>query len=314
MTFLLIQIPCFNEEKTLPFVFEDMPKEIPGIHRIEFQIIDDGSTDRTVEVARSLGIHHILQHLGNKGLGKSFQKGIDHAVQLGADVLVNTDGDNQYPSSLIPDLIQPILKKEADIVIGDRRTSHVKHFSLFKKFFQWLGTLMTRILSGDRSITDAVSGFRAYSNSALKELNITTDFSYVLDSSIQASNKKLKMVSLPITTNPPTRPSRLFSSMWQHIRKSTVDLLRTFAFYKPLRVFFGFGFILFILGSIPIIRFLYAYFFVDAGVGKIQSLIIGSILLSVSFNCFALGVIGDLLSRNRKLVERMLKKMKEIEG
>ncbi len=311
MTYLLIQIPCYNEAETLPLVLSDIPRSMAGIEKIEIQIIDDGSTDQTVEVARAHGVHHVLTNIGNKGLGQAFQRGVDHAIKLGADILVNTDGDNQYPSQSIPILINPILERQAEIVIGDRRTSHVKHFSWTKKFFQWLGTRVTRLLSGDKTISDAVSGFRAYSKTAMLELNVTTDFSYVLDTTIQSSNKKLKMASVPITTNPPTRPSRLFSNMWQHIRKSTVDLLRTFAFYKPLRVFFGFGSILFLLGCIPIIRFLYAFFFIDGGDGKIQSLIIGSILLSVSFNCFALGIIGDLMSRNRQLMERVLKKVKE---
>lgn len=307
---LIIQIPCYNEEKTLPLVLEDIPKKIEGIDIIEIQIIDDGSTDKTVEVAKQWGVHHIIQNTGNKGLGISFQKGLNHALYLGADILVNTDGDNQYPSYYISDLVQPILNKEAEIVVGNRQTSQIKHFSLLKKFFQWLGTKVTIILSGEKEVEDAVSGFRAYSREALLELNVTSRFSYVLDTTVQSSVKKIKMVSIPIETNLPTRPSRLFKNMWQHIRKSAIDILRVYAMYKPLRVFIGLGMIFLLIGAIPIVRFLYDYFFITGGEGKIQSLIIGSILLSISFNCFALGIIGDLMNRNRTLIEYVLKEQK----
>ena len=309
MSFLLIQIPCYNEAETLPLVLMEIPKRIEGIDKIEIQIIDDGSMDGTAEVAKSLGVDHVLVHKNNKGLGISFQAGIDHAIKLGADILVNTDGDNQYPSKYIQDLVEPILRDEADIVVGDRQTAQIKHFGPNKKFFQWLGTVMTRILSGEKTVSDAVSGFRAYSRHAMLELNVTADFSYVLDTTIQASNKKLKMASVPISTNPPTRESRLFKSTGEHIRKSGGNLLRTFAFYKPLRLFFGIGLVLFVLGIIPIIRFV-IFYFSTGGDGHIQSLIIGSILLSVSFNFFALGIIGDLMNRNRKLVERILTELK----
>lgn len=311
---LIIQIPCYNEEATLPLVLADIPQYIDGIDQIEIQVIDDGSTDKTVEVAQSLGVHHIIRNKGNKGLGISFQKGLDHALQQGADILVNTDGDNQYPSAFIADLVQPILEEDAEIVVGNRQTSQIKHFSPLKKFFQWLGTKVTIILSGEKEVEDAVSGFRAYSRQAMLELNVTSRFSYVLDTTVQSSDKRLKMVSVPITTNAPTRPSRLFKNMWQHIRKSAANIMRVYAMYKPLRVFIGLGMIFLTIGSVPIIRFLYDYFFIDGGDGKIQSLVIGSILLSVSFNCFALGIIGDLMSRNRTLIEYILKDVKELKN
>jgi len=304
---LIIQIPCYNEEQTLPAVLSEIPKSIPGIDVIETQIVNDGSTDKTLEVARQLGVNHIINNVGNKGLGNSFRVGMDYALRQGADILVNTDGDNQYPSSYIGDLIQPILAEKADIVVGDRQTSKIKHFSPVKKFFQWLGTQVTIILSGEREVADAVSGFRAYSRSAMLELNVTSSFSYVLDTTVQASSKRIKMASIPIHTNAPTRPSRLFKNMWQHIRKSGTDIVRVYAMYKPLRVFVGLGLLFFLLGCIPLFRFLYDYFLGSGAHGKVQSLIIGSILFSISFNCFALGIIGDLMSRNRTLIEQILK-------
>jgi len=310
---LVIQIPCFNEEGTLGLVLKDIPKSIDGIDIIETLIIDDGSTDETTTVAKTYGVDHILQNTANRGLGISFKTGMDHALTVGADILVNTDGDNQYPSRYIPDLIKPILEGRADIVVGDRQTSSISHFSPLKKFLQWLGTRVTIALSGEKAVVDAVSGFRAYSRSAMLDLNVTSKFSYVLDTAIQASNKRIASTSIPIQTNAPTRPSRLFSSLFQHIRKSTINLLRTFAFYKPLRVFMGIGGVIFLIGLIPIVRFLYDYFFGIGGSGKIQSLIIGSILLSVSLNCFAMGVIGDLMSRNRILIEEILRKVKDQE-
>lgn len=311
---LIIQIPCYNEEATLPLVLAEIPQQIDGIDVIELQIIDDGSTDNTIKVAKKWGVHHIIRNKGNKGLGISFQKGLNHALDLGADILVNTDGDNQYPSRYIVDLVQPIVNGTAEIVVGNRQTSQVKHFSRLKKFFQWLGTKVTIILSGEKEVEDAVSGFRAYSREAMLELNVTSRFSYVLDTTVQSSDKRIKMVSVPIETNAPTRPSRLFKNMWQHIRKSAANIMRVYAMYKPLRVFIGLGVIFLLIGAIPIVRFLYDYFFVDGGDGKIQSLVIGSILLSVSFNCFALGVIGDLMSRNRMLIEYVLKDVKQIKN
>jgi len=311
---LIIQIPCYNEEKTLGLVLKDIPKSINGIDRIETQIIDDGSSDGTVEVARALGVNHIIRNTANRGLGRSFGMGMDNAIKAGADILVNTDGDNQYPSRYIAGLVAPIVLGDADIVLGDRQTARIAHFSPLKRLLQWLGTRVTIILSGERQLADAVSGFRAYSRQAMMELNVTSDFSYVLDTTVQSANKRLKTVSIPIETNPPTRPSRLFSNIFQHIRKSTVNLLRTFAFYKPLRVFFLVGFAISIVGSVPIFRFLYDVFWGSGGSGKIQSLIIGGILLSVGFNCFTLGVIGDLMSRNRKLIEGTLTRLKNMEN
>jgi len=309
---LIIQIPCLNEEATLPLVFKDIPLTIEGVKKIETQIIDDGSNDKTVEVARELGVTHIVSYIGNKGLGNAFRFGIEHALNNGATILVNTDGDNQYKSSNIPKLILPILKEEADIVIGDRETKKIVYFSPVKKFFQWLGTKITGTLVGEKEIKDAVSGFRAYSRDALIQLNVTSNFSYVLDTTIQAAHKRIKMVSVPIETNAPTRPSRLFKNIFQHIRKSSINILRVYAMYHPLRIFLWLGGISFFLGLIPIVRFLYDFFFIESGgEGKIQSLIIGAIFIIISSNLFALGIIGELLSKNRTLIEYILNDRKK---
>lgn len=312
---LIIQIPCLNEEATLPLVLKDIPLSIDGVKKIETQIIDDGSSDKTVEIAKDLGITYIVSYIGNKGLGNAFRFGIEHALNNGATILVNTDGDNQYKSSDIPKLILPILKGEADIVIGDRETKKIAYFSPVKKFFQWLGTKITGVLAGEKELKDAVSGFRAYSRDALVQLNVTSNFSYVLDTTIQAAHKKIKMVSVPIEINPPTRPSRLFKNIFQHIRKSSINILRVYAMYHPLRIFLWLGGISFFLGLIPIIRFLYDFFLMESGgEGKIQSLIIGAIFIIISSNLFALGIIGELLSKNRTLIEYILNDRKKKES
>ena len=308
---LIIQIPCYNEEQTLPLVVNDIPKFIEGIDQIEIQIIDDGSTDNTLGIAKELGVDHIIENIGNKGLGNSFRIGMEHALNQKADILINTDGDNQYPSFYIPELIKPILKGEADIVLGNRQTNQIQHFSILKKMLQRLGTKITVFLSGETDLEDAVSGFRAYSRQAMLELNVTSQFSYVLDTTVQASNKRIKMVSIPITTNAPTRDSRLFKNIWQHIRKSSVDLLRVYSMYYPLRVFLYLALLSFVFGLIPFIRFIY-YYLEDNAQGKVQSLILGSLMISISINLFALGILSDIIHKNKILVERILKKLKEV--
>jgi len=274
-------------------------------------VIDDGSTDRTSDVASLLNVEHIIRNEGNKGLGHSFGMGMYYAYANGADILINTDGDNQYPSRYIPSLIQPIIDGTADIVIGNRQTKNIKHFSWSKKRLQWLGTKVVSILIGEPKLRDAVSGFRAYNRKAMLNLNVTSTFSYVLDTTIQAKVKGLRIVSVDITTNPPTRPSRLFSSTFQHIRKSTMDIIRVYAMYRAMRVFFWIGLTLLIIGLAPMIRFVYDFFFGNGGDGKIQSLIIGSTFIMSSVIMFALGVIADLLSKNRMLIERLLDKDKK---
>ncbi|MDD4110575.1 MAG: glycosyltransferase family 2 protein [Clostridia bacterium] len=306
---LIIQIPCYNEEKTLPLVFKDLPKYIKGIDIIETQIIDDGSTDDTVKIAKSLGVDHVVKYVGNKGLARAFKTGVENALKHGADILVNTDGDNQYDSADIAKLVQPILDGKADIVIGDRQTGKIKHFSFIKRFFQWLGTRVTGFFAGQR-MNDAVSGFRAYTREALIEINVVSEFSYVLDTTVQAIKKRLKIVHVPIRTNLPTRKSRLFKSIWEHMRRSAADLIRIYSLYEPFKVFLSLAVIFILLGTYPVARYLY-FFFIGQGGGHVQSLIFGSILYIVGFQFLGLGILGEHMRINRKLIEDILKRLKK---
>ncbi|MFA5916946.1 MAG: glycosyltransferase family 2 protein [Candidatus Gracilibacteria bacterium] len=299
---LIIQIPCLNEEKTLPLVLAEIPKKIDGIDIIETMIIDDGSTDNTIEVAKKLGVNHIVKHIGNKGLGVAFKSGQEKALELGADILVNTDGDNQYPGVYIADLVKPILEGKAQIVIGDRQTNKINHFSLVKKIFQYLGSGLVRFLS-ETKVSDTVSGFRAYSRESLLQLNVSSRFSYVLDTIVQAGAKGLKIESIKITTNAPTRKSRLFKSIWQHMRKSLINLFRVYSMYNPIKIFSLFAAPFLIVGIIGITRFLYFYYLNPINTGKVQSLILSGVFLMIAIQFFALGIIGDLISKNRKLAE-----------
>lgn len=306
---LIVIIPCLNEEETLPLVINSIPKKIPGISRIETVVVDDGSTDNTYKIAKLLKVNHIIRHSNNKGLAKSFADGLDAALALGADIIVNTDGDNQYPQQDIPRLIQPILDHQADIVVADRQTNKIAHFSPLKKFFQRLGSTVVCKVSGI-CLPDAVSGFRAYSRVAAMQLNIITDFSYCTETIIQAGKKRLHAVSLPIVTNPKTRNSRLFKSMWQHIKLSASTILRVFAVYEPLKIFFYLGLILISVSLILIARFAYFYFS-GFGYGHIQSLILASILFLSGFQVWVLGLMADLIASNRKLIEQILYNQKK---
>ncbi len=308
---VFIQIPCLNEESTLPLVFKTMPKKLPGVNSVEWLIIDDGSTDKTVEIAKKLGVKHIISHKRNMGLARSFRDGIDYALKYGADIVVNTDGDNQYPQERIADLIQPIIEKRADIVIGDRQTSKIAHFSGFKKFMQHFGSSIVNLAAGT-NLPDAASGFRAYSRDSLIKLNIVTPFSYCMETIIQAGNKRLKIESIPIKTNEKTRESRLFKNIWQHMFKSAQAILRSYIMFKPHIIFVSLGLTLFILGLIPFIR--YAIFFaMGEGSGHLQSLILGAALIIGSLLCFVLLVIADLQKTNRILLEDQLEHIKEIQ-
>ena len=299
---LIIQIPCYNEEKTLVDVLKTIPKKIPGITQIERQIIDDGSTDKTIEVAKKYKVTHIVKHTGNKWLGYAFKSWVENALAEGADILVNTDWDNQYPSKYISDLIQPLLAWEADMVMWDRQTATIEHFSPLKKFFQWFGSSVVRYFSGT-SVPDSVSWFRAYSRDCLLRLNVTSQFSYAVDTIVQAGNKKLKVASIKIETNKPTRPSRLFKNMYHHMYKTGQILLRVYTMYNPMRLFFTLGYPFLFLGSIGILRFLYFYFINPVDTGKVQSLILSWVFLIIAVQFFALGIIGDLIAKNRKLIE-----------
>ena len=308
---LIVQVPCLNEETTLPMVFENMPRHIPGVDSVEFLIIDDGSQDRTIEVARQLGVHHVVRHTRNMGLGQSFHDGVLKALELGADIVVNTDGDNQYPSARIPDLIQPILDGRADIVIADRQTDTIEHFSPLKKRLQKVGSRVVSI-AADTEMPDAASGFRAYSREALLRLNPVTRFSYSMETIIQAGNKRLAISSIPVETNPKTRESRLFNRMGEHVVKSAVTIIRAYIMYKPMTIFITAASVLFAAALIPFIRFLILYFFVanSGGARHIQSLVVGSVLMIVAFLSLALGVIADLIRINRVLIEDSLELQK----
>jgi glycosyltransferase involved in cell wall biosynthesis len=233
---LVINIPCYNEEKTLPLVLRELPKKVPGFSSVEVQIVDDGSSDKTIEVAKSFGVTRIIRHKHNLGLGTAFKHGVEAALEAEADVFVNTDADNQYPSKYIPVLVKPIVDGSADVVIGNREPWKVKHFSPLKRALQWIGNGVVREIAGGK-VPDTVSGFRAYNREALLRLNVTTKFSYVLDTIVQASRKGLKLESIVISTNAPTRKSRLFKNIFQHMYKSGVNVLRCYVLYEPFKTF-----------------------------------------------------------------------------
>jgi len=299
---LIIQIPCFNEEKTLKSVLEEIPKKIEWISEIETMIIDDWSSDETIKVARENWVDHIIKHIGNKWLWNAFKSWVHKALIENADILVNTDWDNQYPWKYISDLVKPIVEWNADIVMGNRQTSKIKHFSPIKKFFQWLWSFLVRILSWTK-VPDSVSWFRAYSKESLLKLNVTSDFSYAVDTLIQAWNKKLKIVDVNITTNKPTRPSRLFKNILDHMNKTFQIMIRVYAMYNPMRIFFALATPFFLVWSLLLIRFIYFYLTVEWNTWKIQSLVIAWVFLIISIQFFALWIIGDLIAKNRKLIE-----------
>lgn len=307
----IIQIPCLNEADTLPDVIQDLPKEISGVDILEYLIIDDGSTDQTVEIARELGVHHIIQHPRNLGLARAFRSGLEACLKLGADVIVNTDGDHQYPGQSIPDLVYPILKTEADIVVGDRQVASIDHFSPIKKMASAIGNHVVRRVSGT-SITDAVSGFRAYSREAALRLNILTNFSYTLDTLIQAGKQGLVVKSVPIKTNDPTRPSRLQKSMFHFINAQASTILRLYAFYEPLRTFTYFSAPFITAGLALILRFLWVYLQGD-GDRFIQSVTIGSGLFIIGILIFLVGIQADIAAKHRQLTQETLYRLKKME-
>ena len=298
---LIIQIPCYNEEETLALAYHDLPRHIDGIDTIEYLIINDGSKDKTVEKARELGFHHIVSFKRNKGLAKGFMAGLDACLHLGADIIVNTDADNQYCGADIEKLVQPILAGKADIVIGERPIDQTEHFSWKKKKFQHLGSWVVRVASNS-DIPDAPSGFRAYTREAALRLNVVNEYTYTLETIIQAGHNKMAMTSVPIRTNAETRPSRLFSSMWRYMKRSAAVITRSFVMYKPLKFFSTIGAILLLLGGILGVRFL-VYFAMGDGDGHIQSLILTAILIMMGFQTITIGLLGDTIAANRKILE-----------
>lgn len=308
---LVIQIPCLNEEQTLPAVLRDLPAAVPGFDQVEYLIVDDGSTDRTIEVARELGVHHIARLPGNKGLARAFSAGLEVAVRVGADVIVNTDGDNQYLGADVAPLVEPILSGSADIVIGDRDTRNIDEFSWLKKRLQSLGSAVVRRFSGT-DVPDATSGFRAYSREAALHMNILSPFSYTLESIIQASNKGLRIASVPVRTNPRTRESRLMRSTTEYIVRSGLTILRISVFYKPFWFFSRIGMVAFLLGALLGIRYLFILFD-DGGKGHVQSLILTAVLLLMGFSTLVLAVVANLVSVNRRLQEDVLYRVRRME-
>ena len=298
---LIIQIPCYNEEETLELAYNDLPRHIDGIDTIEYLIINDGSKDNTAAKAKELGFHHIVNFKQNKGLAKGFMAGIDACLHLGADIIVNTDADNQYCGADIEKIVRPILDEKADIVIGERPIDDTEHFSWKKKKFQHLGSWVVRVASGT-DIPDAPSGFRAYSREAALRLNVVNEYTYTLETIIQAGNNKTAMTSVPIRTNAETRPSRLFSSMWRYMKRSSTVITRSFVMYKPLKFFMTLGIILMLLGAALGIRFL-VFLCMGDGDGHIQSLILTAIMLMTGFQTITLGLLGDTIAANRKLLE-----------
>lgn len=311
MTKLLIQIPCFNEADSLAETLAALPRSIAGIDIIEYLVIDDGSKDGTAECARLNGVHHVIRHRRNRGLAMAFQTGIDACLRLGADIIVNTDADGQYVGADIDKLVAPILKGQADIVIGDRGVAKNAHFGPFKRKLQRAGSTIVRKLSRT-DIMDAVSGFRAISRDAAQRLTITTEFSYTTDMLIQAGRKRLSIISVPIRTNATARPSRLFRSIPQFIMSTGITMARAYTTYNPLRAFIGVGGLIALAGLIPIIRFVILWMTGDSS-GHIQSLVIGGALLTLGTLTGLMGVLADLIGSNRKLLEATLEKVRHLE-
>lgn len=310
---LIIQIPCYNEAQSLPATLADIPLRITGIDTIETMIIDDGSTDGTVDVARRLGVDHVIRLPGHKGLAIAFQTGLDTCLKLGADIIVNTDGDNQYPQAEIPRLIDPILHNEADIVIGDRQVQTVPHFSPLKKRLQQWGSWVVCLASGIRA-PDATSGFRAYSREAALRMSVLTRYTYTLETIIQAGKKGLRVTYVPIQVNQPTRDSRLIKSNWTYVKHSAATILRLYAFYEPLRTFSFLSVPFVVIGLFALVRFLYFHFTGQAGIGRhVQSLVLGGTLLTIGFLLFVLGVVADLIAANRMLLEETMYRVKRME-
>jgi len=309
---LIVQIPCLNEEHTLPATVRDIPRAIEGVDEVEILIVDDGSTDRTTEVAREIGVDHIIVNKCNLGLARAFRVGLDECLKRGADIIVNTDGDNQYAGWDIPKLIRPIIEGRADLVVGNRQTGRVKHFSGFKKLLQRIGSHVVRGLAGV-DVPDAVSGFRAISREAALKINIVSPFSYTTEMLIQAGKKRMAVVAVPVETNPKTRQSRLFKSIPQFIERQVTTIVRMYAMYQPLRVFFSIGGVFIVVGALPIGRFLYFFLFGEGGAGHIQSLVLGGVFLMMGFIALLIGLIADLINFNRQLVEITLEKVRRME-
>ena len=308
---LIIQVPCKNEEKTLPVTLADLPREVPGFEAVELLVIDDGSTDRTVEVAREHGVDHIVRLTNNKGLASAFQAGLDAALKLGADVIVNTDADNQYHGPDVVRLVQPILAGDADMVVGDREVQSIEHFSPLKKSLQRLGSWVVRQASST-NVPDTTSGFRAYNREAALAIQVVSKFTYTLETIIQAGKMLVAVDHVPVRTNAQLRESRLFPSMWSYIRRNAVSIFRIYAMYEPLRVFMTAAVLVGLIAAAVWGRFFW-FLFQGDGAGHVQSLILGAVLFNAAMVLAAMGVLGDLLSAQRTTLQRVFERVRRIE-
>lgn len=308
---LIIQIPCYNEENTLPITLKELPRKVPGFTKVEWLIINDGSTDNTVEVAKKHGVDHIVSFSKNQGLAKVFTAGLEACVNLGADVIVNTDADNQYNAGDIPKLVKPILEGKAEMVIGARPISNIQHFSFIKKVLQKFGSYVVRKVS-KTDIPDAPSGFRAISREAAMRLSVFNDYTYTLETIIQAGRNNIPIVWVPIEVNENLRPSRLLKSIPDYIKRSILTILRIFIVYEPFRFFVTIGITFFLIGFFLGVRFLF-YYFTGSGSGHIQSLILASIMMIIGFQTVLIAFIADLISVNRRLLEDIRYRLKKIE-
>src|SRR5689334_2826904 len=308
---LIIQIPCLDEEQTLPVTLRDLPREVPGFDEVEWLVIDDGSTDRTVEVAVANGVDHIVRLTNNKGLANGFQAGLDASLKLGADVIVNTDADNQYYGPDILKLVEPIVAGTADMVVGDRQVMTIEHFSPLKKSLQRLGSWVVRQAS-ETDVPDTTSGFRAYNREAALQLQVVSKYTYTLETIIQAGKMTVAVDHVKIRTNEKTRESRLFKSMGQYVRRNAVSIFRIYSMYEPLRVFMTLATILGV-GAVAVwTRFLVSYI-QGEGAGHVQSLILGAVLFNAAVVLFAIGILGDLLSGQRTMLQRIFERVRRLE-
>jgi glycosyltransferase involved in cell wall biosynthesis len=308
---LIIQIPCYNEETTLPLTLQDLPRTLPGVDLIEYLVVDDGSTDRTVQLARELGIQHIVCHKANRGLAAAFVTGLEAALAAGADIIVNTDGDNQYYGADVEALIRPILEGRADVVVGDRGVAALQYFSPVKRALQQIGSWVVTQAAGT-SIPDATSGFRAFTREAALRLTVLSDYTYTLETLIQAGARRMAVVYVPVRTNPRTRQSRLVRSTPSFISLSAVTILRFYTMYRPLRVFMTIGGVFIVLAVALGVRFLY-YYILGMGSGHVQSLILAAILTIVGFQIALIGLLADSSAMNRKMMEEILYRVRERE-
>ncbi len=308
---LIIQIPCLDEAGQLPATLADLPRTVPGVDEVEWLIVDDGSTDRTIEVAREHGVDHVVKLTNNKGLAAAFQAGLDACLKLGADIIVNTDADNQYVGADIPKLVGPILEGKADMVVGDRETDSIEHFSPLKKRLQRLGSAVVRRAS-ETDVPDTTSGFRAYNREAAIQMQVVSRFTYTLETIIQAGKNLVAVDHVPIRTNDNTRESRLFPSMWAYVRRNAGSIFRIYALYEPLRVFMIAAAVVAVPAAVIWTRFLY-FFFGGEGQGHVQSLILGSTLIVIAVQLVALGVVADILAANRTLQQRTLERVRRVE-